>query len=166
MVFHGDGFRVGARRSGKKISANYLGTRAIEQERKRNWKDKCSQRNFRKRVWGSKKWSKLHEQSASTPVKPSGVKTPDKSRTSIETQTESKESNTEESMEKRLTAAEEEISYILKDANKCGRTRLGTITNSLLCRERRQHCSTCLQDGLTSRTTALRKTETESSRGH
>ena len=45
-----------------------------------------------KRVRGSKKWSKLHEQSASTPVKPSGVKTPDKSRTSIETQTESKES--------------------------------------------------------------------------
>ena len=58
------------------------------------------------------------EQSASTPVKPSGVKTPDKVRTSIETQTEQTDSITEESVAKRLTAAEEEIRYILNDANK------------------------------------------------
>ena len=71
-----------------------------------------------KRVWGSKRWSKEMEQSASTPVKPSGVKTPDKVRTSIETQTEQTDSTTEESVAKRLTAAEEEIRYILNDANK------------------------------------------------
>ena len=71
-----------------------------------------------KRVWGSKRWSKEMEQSASTPVKPSGVKTPDKVRTSIETQTEQTDSITEESVAKRLTAAEEEIRYILNDANK------------------------------------------------
>ena len=71
-----------------------------------------------KRVWGSKRWSKEMEQSASTPVKPSGVKTPDKVRTSIETQTEQTDSITEESVAKRLPAAEEEIRYILNDANK------------------------------------------------
>lgn len=74
----------------------------------------------KKRVWGSKKWSKEIEMTASTPIKPSGVKSPDKKREearAAQTQTEADERN-EESMKQKLEEHESEIHYILKDAHK------------------------------------------------
>ena len=61
--------------------------------------------------------------SASTPVKPSGVKSPDKIRSEAKTevrtsQTESPSQSLEEPIERKLEEAESEISYLLQDANK------------------------------------------------
>lgn len=93
-----------------------------------------------RRMWGSKKWSKEVEKSASTPVKPSGTKTPDKQRIvekTAETQTEPSELKSEVSVEERLKSAENDINFILKDANKMWKNQTW-YNHQLIAMQRRE----------------------------
>eukprot|EP00435_Cladocopium_sp_Y103_P008946 s4923_g2.t1 len=73
-----------------------------------------------KRYWGSKKWSKELEQTASTPIKPTGVKSPDIKRNEVQTtQTQTEiDKSSEENLQQKLADAENEIGFLLKDAQK------------------------------------------------
>ena len=81
--------------------------------------------NPQKRMWGSKKkWNKELESKAATPVKPSGIKSPDKKRvevrqTGVNTEIEPvAEENQMSVMQKRLEELDGEISYLMKDASR------------------------------------------------
>ena len=77
--------------------------------------------------------------SASTPVKPSGVKSPDKIRSEVKTevrtsQTESPSQGLEEPIQRK---AESEISYLLQDANKMWKNQTW-YNNQLIAMQRKE----------------------------